>query len=253
MPDRYFGDIGDFAKFGLLRGLLTTAPQFRLGVLWYRVPDESHTNDGRHTHYLTLPDKNSDRLRVCDPKLYDKLHDLVKAGKRTVSVVPESGLLPSDTIYHDQPLSYRGVSRSDRPAHRRCWLIEALDAMTPATVIFVDPDNGLEVRTDRHDDEGPKFTFYDDLVLLFHADKTLVIYQHASRDGSFPEQIRRRLAALRRAFDRPAEAFTAVRWRRVSARAFLLALGNSHREKLRERLARFLAGPWGANFEEVHL
>jgi hypothetical protein len=256
VQDRYFGDIGDFAKFGLLRGLLTAVPQFRLGILWYRVPDESHTKDGRHIDYLLKPtDKNSRQLRDCDPELYDKLRYLVvEADQRTVSVVRESALLPSNTIYHDQPFSYQGISRSDRPAHRRRWLAEALDAMAPATVIFADPDNGLEVGTDRYNSKGPKFIFYDDLVRLFHEDKTLVSYQHANRDGSFPQQIRSRLAALRRqAFDRPVVAFTAVRWRRVSARAFLLVLGNGHREKLRERLERFLAGPWGAHFEEVRL
>ena len=105
VQDRYFGDIGDFAKFGLLRGVVANDPAFRLGVLWYLVPDESHTNDGRHVAYLESSPKNKKRYRSCDPVLYDKLGDLVRAGKRTVSSIVESGLLPSQTVYHDQPLT----------------------------------------------------------------------------------------------------------------------------------------------------
>jgi len=253
MQDRYFGDIGDFAKFGLLRGVIAAKPPFRLSVLWYRVPDECHTTDGRHIAYLKPTSANSNRLRVCDPVLYDKLGALVEAGKREVSVVSKSALLPCDTIYHDEPLSYRDVSWSDRKAYREHWLATAYQVSKPAAVIFVDPDNGLEVGTDRHDREGPKYTFYDDLVPFSRGGKTIVIYQHAARDGSFPKQIQRRLADLQRVLARPAKMFTAVRWRRISARAFIFALTDNHREIIQERLPGFLAGPWGAHFEQVIL
>ena len=69
MQNRYFGDIGDFAKFGLLRGLVMPKPGFRLGVLWYLVPDELHTKDGRHVDYLQPKTKNSSYFRTCDPLL----------------------------------------------------------------------------------------------------------------------------------------------------------------------------------------
>lgn len=52
MQDKYFGDIGDFAKYGLLRAVVAGDPQLRLGVLWYRVPDENLNRDGRHIEYL---------------------------------------------------------------------------------------------------------------------------------------------------------------------------------------------------------
>ena len=58
MRDRYVGDIGDFAKYGLLRAI---GKGKRLGVAWYlcvgneapRVDSEEvSTGDGRHTAYL---------------------------------------------------------------------------------------------------------------------------------------------------------------------------------------------------------
>ena len=48
MQDRYFGDVGDFGKYGLLRVLcgLWGGPNFKLGVVWYLFPDENHNADG---------------------------------------------------------------------------------------------------------------------------------------------------------------------------------------------------------------
>jgi len=46
MQDRYAGDVGDFVKLGLLRAI---SPGRKLGVAWYRYPDEAHNGDGRHT------------------------------------------------------------------------------------------------------------------------------------------------------------------------------------------------------------
>ena len=63
VQDRYFGDIGDFAKLGLLRGIVANDPALCLCVLWYLVPDESLTNDGRHITYLEPSCKNRKRFR----------------------------------------------------------------------------------------------------------------------------------------------------------------------------------------------
>lgn len=41
MQDRYTGDIGDFAKYGLLRYILDRV-DMTLGINWYLVPDEAH-------------------------------------------------------------------------------------------------------------------------------------------------------------------------------------------------------------------
>ena len=145
MQDRYFGDIGDFAKYGLLRAVTTGEPPLRLAVLWYLVPDESHNDDGRHVDYLEPTPANLARFRDCDPELYDKLGDLVRAGQRSVSAVAEHSLLPPGTAYHAAPLDYSGVASKDRPRLRSDWLSGAHKAAAEADVVFLDPDNGLEV------------------------------------------------------------------------------------------------------------
>lgn len=251
MQDRYFGDVGDFAKFGLLRHITANHPELRLGILWYLVPDESHTNDGRHIAYLDPSEKNRERFRTCDPDLYDKLSELVRAGKRTVSVVVGHSILPRGTVYHDEPLVYRGILNGDRRSHRERWVARSHQAASPAGIVLLDPDNGLEVGCDRHAGEGPKYAFYDDLTPLRQAGKTVIIYQHANREGSFLEQIQGRLSAIQSRLGPPPDKLLALRWRRISARAFLFVMTNRHSAMIEQHLRTLLAGPWGAHFELV--
>jgi hypothetical protein len=251
MQDRYFGDIGDFAKLGLLRGIAENDPALRRGVLWYLVPDESHTKDGRHIAYLERSPKNLKSFRPCDPDLYDTLGKLVGRGKRAVSSVAENSLLPRGTLYHEGRIDYRGVSGGDRTIRRERWLAAAHQSVAPADVVFLDPDNGLEVRCGRYDLKGPKYAFYDDLIATSRAGKTIIVYQHANHSQSFSELIQSRFSALATQLGRPAETLRALRWRRVSARAFIFVLADGHRVAIVERLHAMLAGPWGAHFELI--
>ena len=251
MQDRYFGDIGDFAKYGLLRAVAAGEPPLRLAVLWYLVPDESHTKDGRHIDYLEPTPNNLESFRACDPELYDKLGDLVGAGTRAVSAVPEHALLPPQTVYHDASLDYSAVPRAQRPALRGRWLASAVEVAGDADVVFLDPDNGLEAGCGPCDTKGPKYAFYADLLAL-SPDKTLVVYQHSTRTGTFEEQIENRMVELCDRLRRPRANAAAMRWRRAGPRAFLFVIADAHRTAVLERLRVMTDGPWGAHFELRH-
>ena len=251
MQDRYFGDIGDFAKYGLLRAVASGEPPLRLAVLWYLVPNRRHNKDGRHIDYLKQTQENHVRFRSCDPELWDELHALVDAGVRRVSAVAEHPVLPSTTVYHDAALDYSTISIGERPSHRERWLEGAVTSAAKADVVFLDPDNGLEVDSAGPCDAlGPKYTFYRDLTEP-PPGKSLVIYQHATREGSFEEQLERRMDDLRDLLGLPPANLLAMRWRRISPRAFILAAADAHRTELQKRLAAMLAGPWARHFELV--
>lgn len=85
MQNRYAGDIGDFAKYGLLRAIREGK---RLGIAWYLNPDRGPAGDGRHIEYLDDPD----RFRSLDPELFDILGDLVPDHRR-VATLEQSGIL----------------------------------------------------------------------------------------------------------------------------------------------------------------
>jgi hypothetical protein len=251
MQDRYLGDIGDFAKYGLLRAVAAGKPPLGLAVLWYLVPDESHNEDGRHIGYLEQTQKNDARFRPCDPELYDRLGYLVGTGRRSVSAVAEHTLLPPATVYHDEPLDYSTVPREERPIWRERWLDGALAVAAKADLVFLDPDNGLEVdSTGPYDGLGPKLTFYGDLAAM-PPGKSLVIYQHATREGTFEDQLAGRMEDLRDLLGHPRADLFAMRWRRVSPRAFIFATADAHRAQVLDRLGAMLAGPGARHFELV--
>ena len=50
MQDKFVGDIGDYAKYALLRAVLGGR---QLGVAWYLHPDRG--TGGDHTEYLARP------------------------------------------------------------------------------------------------------------------------------------------------------------------------------------------------------
>ena len=96
-------------------------------------------------------------------------------------------------------------------------------------MVFLDPDNGLEAGSGACADKGPKYAFYDDLS-AFSPAKTLVVYQHATRTGTFEEQARGPHGGPGDRLGLPQENLLAMRWRRVSPRAFIFALADPHRD-----------------------
>jgi hypothetical protein len=249
MQDRYVGDLGDFGKYGLLRGLFRSgnlSKRLVLGVLWYLVPDESHNADGKHVNYLIDSRLGSAALRSCDPALFDALSNILKRRARTVAEVETSNILPSTTLYFRNTLDFRGVPRSKRKRAREGWFAAALEATRGADVVFLDPDNGLQTKTPATHLKGPKFAYYSDLSQLVARGQSLIIYHHICRQGAALDQVRRRLRDLREIVGPSPDVF-ALLYRRGSCRAYLFV---DLRPRQLHRFAReFLQTSWGAHFD----
>src|ERR1039457_5750770 len=122
MQERYAGDVGDFGKFGLLRHLCgETAqdkhPRMKAGVIWYRVGDETHNADGRHTPYLDRNPRNGHRLRACHEAVYDWLAAVVSDNRRSVAALERADLLPN-AVYWDAVISTPRGGWLDRKSTR---------------------------------------------------------------------------------------------------------------------------------------
>jgi hypothetical protein len=168
MQDRYVADVGDFGKYGLLRHL---SNNLTLGVVWYLVPDEVHNSDGQHIRYLNLDSdscrrydgapcsdaqgrRNAQRFRACDPELYDGLRTLVAVGERNVVAVAACSVLPSTTTFVNDVVTI----------DRDCWLATALRRTRHCDLVFLDPDNGLEIPSrSRASHLARKYAFYEDV------------------------------------------------------------------------------------------
>ena len=251
MQHRYFGDVGDYGKYGLLRVLcgLTESPRLRLGVVWYLYPDESHNGDGKHLGYL-----RDSRYRVCDETLYDSLRaKLLDDGGNLLAKARHLGslggeMLPNDTLYYPEPLFFPSkLSTGARRDARKKWFSGALEQTREADLVFLDPDNGIECASvSRLSRKGPKYVYWDDLKAFVDRGQSLVVYHHLNRSALHAEQVKRLLEEMRRRFPE-CEPF-ATTFRRGSGRAYFILPSTNHRLLLRERLDRFALGKWNAHF-----
>jgi hypothetical protein len=175
MQDCYVGDIGDFGKYGLLRALQKEG--FSLGVIWYRVNwPECHPDGNR---------KNYPQYRSCDPELYEKLQRIIEANRRLVGSINSDGILSGAKFFDDfVPVRARGMNRNEMLASRERWMEGAIKTIFECDIVFLDPDNGFQVRsTPRHYKKGVKYVYYDELERLYRQKKSIVVYQHADRTG----------------------------------------------------------------------
>lgn len=252
MQNRYFGDVGDFGKYGLLRALcgVDTASRPALGIVWYLVPDEGHNDDGRHISYLTKPD-----YRACDPELHDGLRRLVidERRARSVELLPQSGLLPATTRYFNRPLDYgrAGGTGDRRLEFRDRWLTDAMQACASCDVIFLDPDNGLEVASvPKHAPKAPKYVYWDEFEQFARLGKTLVVYHHLNRTQTAFRQIAAKKAEIRNTLP-GIPGLAALLFRRGSLRVFFVLPAPEHRSLVESTLGRMVSGAWSRHFELV--
>lgn len=257
MQNRYVGDIGDFGKYHLLKSLCAgndNASELSLGVVWYRVPDENHNDDGKHIRYLEQTTSNLARFRSGNPALYDSLSEIIKAGKRDVSIIKEFNVLPKNTAFYATPLSYEGMpnnspaARNDRIGYRKRWSSKALEATLGCDVVFVDPDNGLEVRSVKsHQKTGPKYTFFEELVPFVNRGQSLVIYHHLCRSGPAEVQVKERLDQLKEKLG--VDNIFALLYKRGTLRVFFIVPSSEHIELLKARGIRLTqTSPWKEHF-----
>ena len=223
-----------------------------IGVVWYLVPDENHNSDGKHIHYLEPSAYNQERYRDCDPTLYDTLREIVRSNRRNVSCIRDYQVLPLSTRFYEAVLNFyrpddQGLfTREDRVARRRAWLSEALKLTAGCDVVFVDPDNGFEVKVDPYQRRGPKYVFFDELLPYRERNQSLVIYHHIGRQGSAWDQIRERLTQINSKLGRGAFALL---YHRGSARAFFVVPAPRHRMNLLSKAKMLMLSPWSRHFE----
>jgi hypothetical protein len=241
MQNRYVGDVGDFAKYGLLR-LLTSEATLSLGVLWWLFADEAHNSDGRHVSYLKSP-----AFSALDPKLHLTLERLLSAGRRSVKAVARSGILPEGTVFFDTPIfksSGLASSRELRDRQRAAWLRKAFTVTADCDLIFFDPDNGLETASvARHSPKGGKYVFWEELMPFWHRGQSLLIYHHLNRTASVAEQTE----ILQEKFASKFSDASLVRhflFRRGSCRHFWLVAQKEHALNCQLAIDRIAQSEW---------
>ncbi len=169
MKDQYFGDVNDYRKYGLLRILQADSP-LRMLVAWMLTPGDERS-DGRLTSYLEQPG----RWERFDPELYRALAGFLSdRADRGVGQIEGTDLIPSATYFSE-------LVPDDAPGRRR-WVDGLRDAAGDRDLVFLDPDNGIEVKSrppGRSD--SSKYVYWSEIEMLWSAGVSLLIYQHIPR------------------------------------------------------------------------
>lgn len=229
MKNQYAGDIGDYTKLGILRSL--EAAGFSIGINWYLTPDEPKlskaSTDGRYTDFLE---------RDCDtPDIY--LHRALKeiglSNNRTVARLERAKLF-ENALFWNKILEAKS---------RNKWHSASLKQLHKQDVIFLDPDNGLEVKsTQPYSKHGNKYTTYTEAANYYAQGSTVIIYNHRNRkpESEYLEKFYK--------FENMEETKSAkmfyLRASRYSVRDYLFLVQERHLSVLERAIDLFLATGW---------
>lgn len=249
MQNRYSGDVGDFGKFGLLRYLLNDN-KYSLGINWYLFPDEGHNEDGKFTRYLS-----NSNFELCDSELYNKLKTVV-SNKRCVLTLEKSTLFRCKTTYFSSSIDfypdYPGQIKKYKEMRlslRKEWQEKAIANLSSSNVLFIDPDNGLQIESCKslNQKKSGKFAYFNEIGRFHEGKEFTVIYHHLNRHknhGSHLQQIKDRAQELKDKIN-PAHTVFCIRYTPCSPRAFFIIATSNATAYIKEKLNIFLKSSWG--------
>jgi uncharacterized protein YcgL (UPF0745 family) len=225
MKNQYFGDINDYRKYGLLRSIILTT-EFRILVAWVLTPDDDRT-DGKFVGYLEKQDKWSSY----DTELFEALKNLLRTNQvRQVALLESTGLLPE--------AKYFNALVPDKDDERGAWFSSLCECAQDCDFVFLDPDNGLEIKSRPYGrKDSSKYSYLREVKGLWSQGKSLLIYQHFVREKR-TGFIKRKLETLKEAT--PDSLVVAFSTPNV---VFLMALQPAHK-KLNPAIVEHVMENW---------
>jgi hypothetical protein len=166
MKNQYVGDINDYVKYALLRHLMRAGSE--VTVCWMLTSDDGRP-DGNRRGYLDKPEQ----YRHHDPELFDALAGDLRH-VRDVKIIEESGILPDARFLSDLIEDLQEV--------RKAYFRRLLAALATRSLVFFDPDNGLDIATVRPGRRNSsKYLFREELAACLYAGHSAIVYQHFPR------------------------------------------------------------------------
>ncbi len=235
MQDRYAGDIGDFGKFALLKAIQEQG--LAVGVNWYKVDDLALEKkaDGSYKNRdgeIQIPPI----LRSCDGKLADVLTNISGRPDRSIAALEKADLIPGTIYYNDAvTVTQRGE-----------WHHRALQELKGADIIFLDPDNGLLVKSvGAKSAKSVKYVFYEEVWDYLEHKKSVLIYNHRCRkpEKEYFEDIFEKLKGNRIV---KANNILAISYHKGTVRDYIaVAASKEHFKAIKKAFAYMEQGAWG--------
>jgi hypothetical protein len=184
MKVQYFGDVNDYRKFALLR-LLSQVGQFKIGVCWMLTEDDA-SGQGDRRSYLKQPEK----WRAYDPATFDALAKAPAAPTiNDLRRVEAEALVPNAAFFNE----FTPDSRLGRESfHTQC-----MEVFADQDLVFLDPDNGLEVTIPKGRKRSSKYAYLDEIADHYNAGRSILLYQHYSRNVSREASVTAKSSSLR--------------------------------------------------------
>ena len=252
MQDKFVADVGDFGKYGLLRFLSGMTDEedtalLRLGVIWYFRHDNHQNTDGKHIGYLNRTPDRVREYRSCDPELWEELRDLIYRDARCVHCVQEASILPKGTFYFSAPIDYANKAKLILKKYAREWWLDyARKAVGDSDLVYLDPDNGIDLNSaNMHRKEGPKHVYVDDVKRFWEDNKSLIVYHHASQGTPVAQMVTKVANSFRETMDQDP---IVLKFPRGTTRVFFVLPQPRHKELIAGRVFRLLNGPWKKHF-----
>jgi hypothetical protein len=223
----FVNDIGDYAKYALLRALCANGQAtIRLGVIWYLTDHTEQNGDGRKRAHLS-----QDGWETLDPELLKSMRlieeRLASQDELNVRLIEASGILPPDTSYFSE-----AIPRAERSVHQRvsgrvAWFSRAQKKVAPCNLVFLDPDNGLEVRSAPITSPlASKYATVSEIAALLEHGSGVVLYQHGARTP-WPVQ-RERICAQIASGTNQALTIRSLRFGAFGARSFFCVTSSGY-------------------------
>ena len=241
MKNQYFGDIGDYGKYGLLRFIANHG--ITIAINWYLTPDDN-SNDGNIRSYLT-----KEQERIYDPELFDILRMLSVNEKRDVNYFASQDGIPG-AVYFDtlvQPLPNElTVSAVEKRTERERWHQQALKTCGRSELVFMDPDNGLKSGNPTARKDSTKFVYASEISDYYKRGQDVFYYCHKGRrTESQWEQAKRTM------LDQcPDAKLMGVTYHRGTQRSYIFIVHPEKEEFFSGLIKEFLKTEWGKCFTE---
>ena len=249
MKNQYFGDVGDFGKYGLLTEL--ASGPLKLGVNWYLTMDDTKS-DGKHTNYFEKPE-----FILCDQELHDFLKGSVIDDRRNVNEISKLTRFDHVSFYNeilnveDIP-SHSASGRRAREKRREEWFESSLKKLHGCNLIFCDPDNGIETRSlSKTGKNSVKYIFAYEINTMIENGFSLAIYNHKNRKPDFEYINRIREICI----NTPRRLkMKVLRYNRWGVRDYIVLMQQDHSDLIEQQLDAFLAsGSWSKHFTEIDI
>ncbi len=241
MKNQYFGDIGDYGKYGLLRFLARHG--VTVAVNWYLTPDD-RSNDGNMRGYL-----GNEKDRVYDPELFDVLRDMCGRGEKDVRLFAARNMIGGAVFFDDpvRPLPSDAVSSAkDKRSARELWHRQALEACAGKELVFLDPDNGMRTGGPAARKDAPKFVYASEAAAYYERGQDVIYYCHRGRrtDAQWAKakQMMREYC--------PGAALTGVTYHRGTQRSYIFVLHPEKEARYRGLVNEFLQTEWKQCFTQ---